>query len=189
MAAYSFTFTPFPAYTGSLATLSDQLSKALSAIDANVGHAGPNNDTALYKQVISKFFFDNRARVSAITVNRNNTFLGYVDADGFTTTDPATVKSVLGVLKPGDADATMTLTSPDTVLYDTTLTAARNVALPSVTSSRRITVTRSANAGGAFNLTVKQGTTTLFTGATSKVWATFASDGTNWFLVSQGTLP
>lgn len=188
MAAYSFTFTPFPAYTGSLDTLTNQLAKALIAIDNNVGHAGPNNDTALYQKVISNFFFANRDRVSAINVVRNNVFLGYVDADGFTTTDPATVKTVLGVLKPGDASATMTLTSPDTVICNTALTADRTITLPSATSARRITVTRTANATGAFNLLVKQGATTLFTGAV-KTWAEFQSDGTTWFLVAQGTLP
>lgn len=189
MAAYAITFTKFPAYTGSIATLTNQLTKALAAIDNNTGHAGPNTDAADYQRVISKFFFENRARVSAISVARNDVFLGYVDATGYTAVDPSTVNGVKGMTKTGDADTTVGTSTADIIVYNTALTAARNVALPAAASKRVFTVSRTANASGSFNLTVKDGNTTLWTGATSKTWATFASDGTNWFLVTQGTLP
>lgn len=189
MAAYAITFTKFPAYTGSLATLTSQLTKALSAIDNNSGRAGPNLDATRYQQVISKFFFENSARVSAISVTRNDVFLGYVDAKGYTDTDPSTVNEVKGMTKVGNTDLTVSTATSDIILFNTALTAARNVALPAVSFKRVYTVTRAATATGAFALTVKSGATTLWTASAEKAWAQFASDGTNWFLVAQGTLP
>lgn len=87
----------------------------------------------------------------------------------------------------GDADFSWNpAVNGQQIIFDqASLTAERTVTLGDGWTQQRVRVSRPA--AGAFNLLVKQGSTTLATLAAAE-WADFIFDGANWVLVAYGAL-
>jgi hypothetical protein len=97
----------------------------------------------------------------------------------------------IGVNTTGNASTTLNATaSKMTQYFDTALTAARTVTLPAPgKEGRRFRVVRTANATGAFNLTVQtSAAVALKVLAAASTWADFEDDGTEYRLTAAGSL-
>ena len=90
----------------------------------------------------------------------------------------------------GNNSVTLTYLDSPTQYFNTALTTARAVTLPTMDLSKnhRFRVVRGASASGAFNLTVTDGTTTFKALTASSQWCEVEWDGSAWRLTANGSL-